>query len=54
MDKENQYRELIDDVKRFYENEARLHQHEPLYLGWYDDVFVFVSVYGMQTDAFAF
>jgi hypothetical protein len=37
MDKEKQYRELIDDVKRFYENEARLHQHEPLYLGWYDE-----------------
>lgn len=37
MDKENQYRELIDDVKRFYENKARLHQHEPLYLGWYDE-----------------
>lgn len=36
MEKEKQYRELIADVKRFYENEARLHQHEPLYLGWYD------------------
>lgn len=35
MEKEKQYRELIADVKRFYENEARLHQHEPLYLGWY-------------------
>jgi hypothetical protein len=37
MEKEKQYRELIADVKRFYENEARLHQHEPLYLGWYDE-----------------
>ena len=36
MEKEKQYRELIADVKRFYESEARLHQHEPLYLGWYD------------------
>lgn len=37
MEKEKQYRELIADVKRFYENEVRLHQHEPLYLGWYDE-----------------
>ena len=36
MNKDTQYRELIDDVKRFYENEVRLHRHEPLYLGWYD------------------
>ena len=37
MEKEKQYRELIDDVKRFYKNEEQLHQHEPLYLGWYDE-----------------
>ena len=37
MDKEKRYRELIDDVKRFYENEARLHRHEPLYLSWYGE-----------------
>ncbi|MBR4579016.1 MAG: hypothetical protein IKO22_05345 [Oscillospiraceae bacterium] len=37
MNKKEQYQALIADVKRFYVDQERLHNHEPLYLTWYDD-----------------
>lgn len=36
MDKERKYQELIADVKQFYESDKKLHEHEKLYLTWWD------------------
>lgn len=37
MDKEHQYQELIADVKQFYERDKKLHEHEKVYLTWWDE-----------------
>lgn len=36
MNKNEQYQALISDVKRYYEDQERLHRREPIHLTWYD------------------
>ena len=37
MNKKEQYQVLISDIKRFYADQERLHNHEPFHLTWYND-----------------